>query len=171
MANLSVKLLIIAGISALALVGGTFVGKKVSDSDHRRMALASQVAARPSYKEVKAKEETFLASLKPGDCFRDEYNDIAEHTFETTTLELGHVYVVLAADATGLLIAQPHPECEASPENSIKCSYWFRTVPYAQPFLVNAYDVKMACPKGLTRADMVKRLKADPKYNKKYTVE
>lgn len=132
---------------------------------------AKPSAARMTYEQQKEAAHGFASSLKPGDCFRYENTFPAEHSFEKTHDLIDHVHVVLAADQTALLIAQPEPDCKADENESAKCDYWFRTMELNDPFLTGTgKEKKVACPPGLTRNDMIKRLRADRKYSKQYEV-
>lgn len=127
--------------------------------------------SRGTYDEEQEKIKVFAKTLKPGDCFRDEYPAKSEYSFEKETLQLGHTYVVLAADKDALLIAQPEPECRELAINSAKCHYWFRTMTLDYPFLLNRFDVKIACTQGNSRAEMIRRLKSDLIYRHRFSVE
>lgn len=114
---------------------------------------------------------TFAKSLKVGDCYRTEMFDKAEHAFEKDHTLYSHVHVVLAADDKALLIAQPNPDCRELVENSQDCDYWFRTMDLDSPFLVTKYDKLVKCPEGLSRDEMIERLREDPSASKAYKVK
>lgn len=160
-------ILLFLAISLGAFLGGTYIGKQVSDADHRQLGRMTHSEKRDKWNEDRM---AFAQTLQPGDCYQYERFDKKEHTFEKTHVYKDHVHVVVERDEMGLLIAQPDPECKETPENSVKCDYWFRSVEFKDPFLVLPLDKKIPCPKGLTRKDMLKRLKADPEYSKQYEV-
>lgn len=101
----------------------------------------------------------FAASLEVGECFRYEAERKAKFSFEKDYTYLGKIHVVMAKDPDALMIAQPEPNCRVTSENSHKCEYWFRTVPFADRFLIHGGEKKIKCPKQLSMDKMKQRLK------------
>lgn len=157
------------------LIAGSYVGERVRNKtsfpkDQMIESESYRVRDIP-FQEMTAKE--FFLFLRPGDCFREEGTFGTTASFEKSFDYKSHIFVVIEQDKKNgaLLIAQPNPECEAPEDESDRCGYWFRTVHRNNIYLISdGGNVRFQCPKGLTRADMIKILKASD-YAKKYKVD
>ena len=107
----------------------------------------------------RAKALTFAKALKAGDCFRTVQVRKPEFSFEKEYTFYDHISVILYATDKALLIAQPHPECTASKDDSQSCVYWFRTISLSNLYLVHHNDVKVDCGVHLALPLMLNRLK------------
>lgn len=120
----------------------------------------STVYSKPStYEESRAQALNFAMSLKPGDCFRYENDRKAKHTFEKNHRYVGKIHTVVSRDDSGLLVAQPNPDCRVPSELTHKCDFWFRTVSFDDLYLFSGGEVKVACPAELSRATMIEKLR------------
>ncbi len=127
----------------------------------------SELSSKLRERDIRALK--FAHKLEPGDCFRYEEIRKATHNFEMDYLFRDNVYVVIAKDYTGLLIAQPKPGCEFTSDESHRCHYWFRTVPYMSLYLIHGEEKKVKCHSELSLSKMIKRLK-NSNYAPKYRV-
>lgn len=104
----------------------------------------------------------FARNLNIGDCFRYESDRKAKFSFEKDYRAIDNIHMVIAKDPKGLLIAQPDPKCKFPSDESHKCDYWFRTVPFDDLYLFHADDKKLTCPSELSVLNMIERLKKSP---------
>lgn len=101
-------------------------------------------------------------TLKVDHCYVTVWTRQPVFSFEKTYTHVSNIMYVLESDkdGKGILVAQPNPECKFFVEESYQCEYWFRSMSFADPFLVDPDTRETECPAEFTRENMVKRLKA-----------
>lgn len=122
-----------------------------------------------SYEEQRSAAKDFAKTLVAGDCFRYEDNRKAQFEFEKDYRFIDQTHVVIARDANALLIAQPNPDCRFSADESHKCDYWFRTVPFKDMYLIHGGEKKIKCSDELSLKNMVDRLEKS-EYSNRYSL-